>query len=540
MKWMLVFAVLSSAVAQGAGAEPSANQAQLARVDEIFAKYNQTGPGCAVGVEQEGRILLAKGYGVADLDQGRPITPETRFYMASVSKQFTAMATLLLVEDGRLKLDDRVRTLIPELPPYAGSVTVRQLLTHTSGLRDFFTLAALSGMPDDHSFTEGDVLAILNKQAALDFEPGTDFAYSNSGYVLLSMIVHRVSGKPLDDFARERIFLPLRMTSSHFQHDHTRAVPDKANGYAKSGTTWVVSNSNLDVVGDGGLYSSLNDMLRWSANMGSGKLGARPLALMSKMAKLKNGSPAGYGMGLVPSTLRGLPLVEHSGSLAGYRTYNGWFPKQRLGMVLLCNGSVDPAVIAKVEEVFLEAELSPVPVPKFAVGQAAEKYPGLYRDEAGGYHEFAKQEGKLVALRPKRELSEIAPSTFVPINGPEASRFVFAEDGRTLRVEGSMKPPRRAERVERMDLTGEAAEAYVGTYSSEEISGTLIIKRETGLVLERQGRPPLKLVGTGPDRLWAQQAGLELVVKRGPGGQVTGLGLNGGGVRGLRYSRVSP
>jgi CubicO group peptidase (beta-lactamase class C family) len=181
--------------------------------------------------------------------------------MASVSKEFTALSILLLERDGKLQLDDRVRTHIPELPEYTSGITIRQLLNHTSGLRDYLTMASLAGRPQDYVITERDVLDMLARQTKLNFEPGAEHLYSNSGYVLLSLIVQRVSGSRLNDFARDRIFTPLGMTSTRFQHDHASPIVNKAIGYQKRKESWFIANSMLDVVGDGGMYSSVADML---------------------------------------------------------------------------------------------------------------------------------------------------------------------------------------------------------------------------------------------------------------------------------------
>ncbi len=240
-------------------------QAPPQSVDAIFKDFaTDQSPGCAVGATRGDAPLTAKAYGMADLEHGVPLTPQSVFYMASVSKQFTALSILLLERDGKLHLEDRVRTHVPELPDYAAAITIRQLLHHTSGLRDYLTLSSLAGNPPDYVITERAVLNMLARQRRLNFEPGAEHLYSNSGYVLLSIIVHRVAGRPLDEFARERIFTPLNMRSTRFQHDHTAPIPGRAIGYIRRSETWRIANSLLDVVGDGGMYSTVDDMLRWA------------------------------------------------------------------------------------------------------------------------------------------------------------------------------------------------------------------------------------------------------------------------------------
>jgi CubicO group peptidase (beta-lactamase class C family) len=537
----LLLTSIACVVATSVAIAAAPDAAKQARVDAVFADYGTATPGCTVGVEQGGKTLLTRGYGVADLEAKRALTPTSSVYMASASKQVTAMSVLLLVEDGKLGLDDRIRTIVPELPAYADAVTVRQLLTHNSGLRDFFTLGALSGIDGEHAYSEKDVLDLLGRQQGLDFEPDTDHLYSNSGYVTLSLIVQRVSGQRLDDFARARIFTPLGMTQTRFQHDHTRAVPEKANGYVKSATGWKISNSNLDVVGDGGLYSTAGDMLRWIANMDSGKVGAKSVALMRESARLKDGKPTGYGMGLMPASYRGLPLVHHGGALGGYRTMTWWFPTEKLGIVISCNNGTarSDELAGKVANVFLDGKLKPATVlTATAPGEAARPFTGTYRDATGAYLEFALKDGNLVRVRPERPLAQLSPGTFAFPTDPDGARFAFDADGKALRLVSDGNPERRFERVEKTDLTAETAAAYVGDYSGTEVPMPFTIRQAEGLVLKAGPLPEMKLVQTAPDRFWAPDMGLELVFSRDAAGRPTRLLLNAGRARGLKYARA--
>ncbi len=308
-------------------------------IDAIFKDFaTNHAPGCAVGISRGDAPLVAKAYGMADLEHDVPLTPQSVFYMASVSKQFTAMAILLLERDGKLRLEDRARTYIPELPDHASAVTIGQLLNHTSGLRDYLTLSEIAGNPSDFVITERDVLSTLTRQTRLNFEPGTEQVYSNSGYVLLSIIIHRVSERPLDVFARERIFTPLNMHNTRFQHDHASPIPGRAIGYVSKGATWRIANSMLDVVGDGGMYSTVDDMLRWATAFERPEF-APLLTRMQTPGTLTGGRAiaSGYGMGLYAGTYRGMSTVYHGGALAGYRTSLLRLPEEKLTVVTLCN-----------------------------------------------------------------------------------------------------------------------------------------------------------------------------------------------------------
>src|ERR1051326_8662341 len=205
-----------------------AQQSTDSRVDRLFGGFQGKTPGCAVGVLHNGEVVLAKAYGMADLERETPLSPDTPFYMASVSKQFTAMSVLLLAEDGKLQTMDSVRKTLPELPEYANQITLYHLLTHTSGVRDYLTLGTLSGNSPDFVHTDRGVLRAMSRQSALNFAPGSEFIYSNSGYLLLSLVVKQVAGKNLNAFAQGRIFGPLGIKSTRFQHDHSALIPGKA------------------------------------------------------------------------------------------------------------------------------------------------------------------------------------------------------------------------------------------------------------------------------------------------------------------------
>ena len=269
-----VLVLVLSAVPGGAQRPPGDSVSRW--VDSIFAPFaSPQSPGCAVGVRQRGSVVLAKGYGMADLEHDTWITPETPFYIASMSKQFTAMSIVLLASDGRLSLDDSIRKWVPEVPSFGTTITLRHLLHHTSGLRDYFTLLAVSGWPSDGQLTTDQFLSLLGRQERLNFAPGDEFLYSNTGYALLSIVVQRASGLSLRDFAARRIFRPLGMTHTEFRDDHTLLIPQRALGYQPEGSTYRISQPQFDVVGDGGVYSTVDDLAKWDANFETGRVGGK-------------------------------------------------------------------------------------------------------------------------------------------------------------------------------------------------------------------------------------------------------------------------
>jgi CubicO group peptidase (beta-lactamase class C family) len=319
-------------------ADPDLSREQY--IDKLFAAFNET-PGCVVGVTRHGEAVFAKAYGMADLEHGIPLSLASSFNVGSVSKQFTAMAVLLLAEEGKISLDDSIRNAVPELPAYMDGVTLKHLLNHTSGIRNYFAVGHRAGNPppDGYIYTDRSMLNIISRQKNLNFPPGSEYQYCNSGYVLLSIVVKRISGLNLDQYAREHIFGPLGMKATRFQHDHTSVIPNRVSGYKHEGGEWHTYNSICDTVGDGGMYSTIGDMLKWAANFDHPAVGERALHEMQLKSHLNSGEEIEYGMGLAMDCYRGLERVRHAGGHAGYRTNFERFPTEGLTVVLLCNNT---------------------------------------------------------------------------------------------------------------------------------------------------------------------------------------------------------
>ena len=312
-----------------------------AAVDRLFAPFAHSGsPGCAVGVFQDGRVAFARGYGFANLNYDVPITPATTFTVGSVSKQFTAASIALLVGAGRLSLDDDLRRFVPELPAWASLVKVRHLVHHTSGTRDFWELVDLAGMRPDDGYQVSDMLALTARQQGLNFPPGSAYRYSNTGYLLLGLIVQRVSGQTLRAFADSAIFRPLGMRDTRFLDDHNEVVPRRAVAYSPSGGKYRINVWNNDLVGQGGIVTSLADLQKWDENFydpGVGGVGFP--AMMRSLDPLRDGGPNNYAFGLTLSQYRHLRLEEHTGATGGYRAALFRLPEIHSSVALLCNHS---------------------------------------------------------------------------------------------------------------------------------------------------------------------------------------------------------
>ncbi len=337
----ILLAALSLGAAPGAAAPGSADTPSLeAQVDALFAKWNSLDtPGAAVAVIKDGIVVYRKGFGCAQLEYGVPITPSTVFHVASVSKQFTAMAITMLEAAGKLSADDNIRKYLPEMADFGVPITIRHLLNHTSGLRDQWDLLILSGWRMDDVITQAQILDRLRRQKELNFAPGSRYLYSNSGFTLLAEIVSRVSGKPFTDWTRETIFQPLGMTSTHFHLDHTEIVRDRAYSYdGDPEHGFHALPLNYANVGATSLFTTVEDMANWLRNFEDKRVGGP--AVLDKMETkgvLNDGTEIGYARGLEIGVYKGLKTIGHSGGDAGFRSQVIYFPGERFGVAVFSN-----------------------------------------------------------------------------------------------------------------------------------------------------------------------------------------------------------
>ena len=318
------------------------------RVDSMMADYAGKVPGAALLVLRDGEPVVRRGYGLAELEQGTPVTPETRFRLASISKQFTAAAILLLVQDGTLSLDDPLRRWLPGLPPATDGITLHHLLSHTSGLVDYEDLLP----PDlDGQVQDADVLRLLEGVDRLDFAPGSAYRYSNSGYVLLGLVVARASNRDFPTFLHERIFQPLGM-GAVARVDGGPTVPHRAYGYSEVGDAWTRTDQSPTsaTLGDGGIYASIDDLAKWDAALGDDRLLRDDLRALAFTAHTSTDEPDvdayGYGWRLHASAHG--PLQWHSGESIGFRNVILRWPERRLTVVVLSNrNNPEPYALAR-------------------------------------------------------------------------------------------------------------------------------------------------------------------------------------------------
>jgi CubicO group peptidase (beta-lactamase class C family) len=485
-----------------------------ARVDKVFAQWDKpNSPGCALAVIKDDQIIYKRGYGQADLDHDIAITPTSVFHVASVSKQFTAMAIHLLAKQGKLSLDDEVKKYLPEMPDFGYPITIRHLLHHTSGLRDQWDLLIMAGWRlSEDVVKEEDILELVSRQKALNFKPGDQFLYCNTGYTLLGVIVKRVSGKSLREFTDAQIFKPLGMNSTFFRDDHLVVVKNQAYGYSSAGEhLFKLSVPNYDTVGASSLLTTVEDLARWDQNFSDYRVGGKEvIEQMQQTTRLNRGESFSYAHGLVLGNYKGLKVVEHGGADAGYRANFMRFPEQRLSIVCLCNLTINPGQLSRqVADLYLADQLKanpaappPIGLPQVALTEAQLKpLAGAYwRDMTEDFAKISFTDGKLYLALPglRAELVPLSENRF-QMKG-QAAEITFQAAANNQAAQLLIGPPGGAAKpivyqaVEADEVTAAKLPEYVGDYYSDEIDTTYRIEvKDDQLVLKRKKYGPILL-----------------------------------------------
>lgn len=516
------------------------------QMDSIFGQFNQPGaPGCALGVAREGRVVLERAWGLADLERGVANTPATIFEAGSVSKQFTAAAILLLAREGRLSLDDDVRRWMPELPDFGSPVTLRHLLHHTSGLRDWGSVSGIAGWPrNTRALSHAHVLAIISRVRELNFPPGTEYDYSNTNYNLLAMVAERASGTPFPTFTRQHLFEPLGMGSTSWRDDAMRLVPNRALSYSRAGTAWRGERAVENIFGNCCLLTTVGDLLRWNAAFDSTRLGGAGLREeQERQGVLTNGRQISYAAGLFVGADRGQPSVSHGGATSGYRAYAVRYPEARLSVAVLCNaGTANVASLSNaVAAAFISfsSDSTPVPPARASVPpEAIADKAGLYRNRRNMITQrFVVRDGRL-ETEGGIELIPQSATVFAVATGGNRVHFDARPDGRyDLRVAIPAGDTVPADFVEEADTSRAALDAFVGTYYSDEADATITIDADSAGALSVRRAPDARARLQPVYRDGFRSPVGTLVFTRDAGGRVTGMLLTAPRVRNLRFRR---
>jgi CubicO group peptidase (beta-lactamase class C family) len=509
-------------------AVPLSAQVDTARVDAVFARFAGHSPGCALNVIADGRSVYEKGYGYASLELDVPITPRTVFDIGSVSKQFTAMSILLLARDGKLSLDDDIRRYVPELPDL-GHVTIRQLMHHTSGWRDYTDLMALGGWDERDHTTDQDGIDVLRRQRALNFPPGTNWRYSNTGFFLMSLVVKRVSGASLREFAAERIFAPLGMSDTRFLDDTRQIVPRRATAYAPadSGGGWQVEMANWDQVGDGAVQTTVEDLAKWDANFYTPIVGDARLVEM-----LQTPDQAHYGFGLWRDRYHDDTVVWHTGAWAGYRAVIMRFPDRRRSIIVLCN-------VADAHTRLLATRLADLMIqPRFAEPPKgpqtvrAHAMVGLYSSDAvGDILRVTTRGADTVLIEVGDRHHILVPSGMLLRDTTDGATYEFGDRRVVVRSFGDIPDTMRL-----VPPPGRSP-GLPGRYVSPELNVTwTVLTKGSKLMLHRPRGDDLALAPLYADGYMTSD-GTPVHFLRDASGQVTALSITTNGVHDLRFSR---
>ena len=533
-----------------AEAERAEHPERAEQVDSLFSEWDRTdSPGCALGVVRGGELVYARGYGMANLDLGVAITPASVFHVASVSKQFTAIAAAMLAHEGKLALDDDVRKYVPELPDLGHTITLRQLINHTSGLRDQYGLFRLAGRRDGDVHSFDDVIEFALRHRRLNFEPGSEYAYCNTSYTLLALTVERVAGQPFAAVVRERIFEPLDMAHSHIHDDVGRIVPNRASAYEpRDGGGLKVANSNVDAFGAICLHTSVEDLARWLRNFRERTVAGSVLDEATTPGRLNDGTPLRYGHGLMLGTYRGLETVSHGGVDAGYRAEMLWFPGADFGVIVLANlATIRPGALARrVADVWLADRLGRddlLDAPAVALGEE-EMAPlaGLYRDPRTALSRRIKlEDGKLTVNGPFGDRLEMTPLG--------EGRFRVGDPAQEVRVVPGLAGVPEFHEVapggqvtifpaaEAAAPSSETLAGYAGTYTCPELDTRYtFLVRDGRLVLRHRRREDWEMEPTVADAFAVPE--FDFVFSRDGRGDVDGFDVYSPRIRYLRFDRA--
>jgi CubicO group peptidase (beta-lactamase class C family) len=525
-----------------------AQDVPASKVDQIFSAYVKPGsPGCSLGVIRDGEFVYRKAYGLASLELAVPLSSQSVFYIASASKQFTAASVVLAAEQGFLSLDDDVRKYIPELPDYGHAITLRQMIHQTSGFRDVFELLSLSDHDGSDFNSPEEILKIVVRQQGLNNIPGEEWIYSNTNYELLGMVIKRATKKTLSEFAAENIFRPLGMAHTLFYDDDTLVVPGRVSAYDSGPHDGFLVDwsTTFALVGSGGIMSSVDDLLLWDRNFYANRLGKGTLLKeLQTPGVLNNGNKISYAMGLDLGKYRGLPIVEHDGSLFGYRAELLRFPEQKFTVICLCNiDTANPINLARrVADIYLADLLQPrasalnpssngsFPDPAGFVGKYLDPRTHLINT-------FTASNGDLMA--DASVLRRINANQFYE-NGVGGGLITFQSSKGILQAKVEMEGETyfSGSRIQELRLGKPVLASYTGQFRSTELDTAYSLSLETDtLTLRKRDNPPQKLAPIAQDEFDAGDLGT-LVFERGSGGQVLGFRVFRERARGIPFEKI--
>jgi CubicO group peptidase (beta-lactamase class C family) len=531
------------------------------QIDQLFTAWNRSdSPGAAVAVEMDGKVIFEKGYGSADLEYNVPITPSTIFHIASLSKQFTAFAILMLEQEGKLSINDDIRKYIPEVPDFGKTITLNHLLHHTSGLRDQWNLLAMAGWRLDDVITTDQVLRLVSRQQELNFNPGDEYVYCNTGFTLLAEVVARVSGMSFDEFTRIHIFDPLKMKNTFFYDDYEKIVKNRAYSYHEDSTGLKKSILSYSTVGATSLFTTVDDLTKWAANFENPVVGKDFINRMNIRGILNNGDTISYAMGQDISKYKGLKLIAHAGADAGYRTVLFRFPDQKFSVNVLSNfGSFDPGNLAiKIADIYLkdkeitenkdvEAGIEDRDLNRSTNVQvdadSLKAYSGRYELGPGSVAVFSVEDNNMFVEAqglPKTPAIPVSSNTFNVSVVQAMVTFLRDSTGKISGIKVKMEGQEHiAKRMPDFDPAKIDLAQYIGNYYSPELCTTYTMVVENGKLIARHFRTgdvhltPVKESFFSGDQWYF--GNVEFVTDNN---KVTGCKVSSGRVQNVKFNRM--
>jgi CubicO group peptidase (beta-lactamase class C family) len=531
-------------------------EAITAQVDKLFSQWDKPdSPGASLTVIKKGEVIYTAGYGSASLEYEIPITPSTVFHVASVSKQFTAFAIALLANQGKLRLDDDIQKHLAEVPDFGRSITIRHLIHHISGMRDQWELLAMAGWRLDDVITKDHILKMVRNQQDLNFEPGEQYLYCNTGFTLLAEIVARITGMSFREWTEKNIFKPLGMSDTQFYDDHERIVKNRAYSYApvREGG-FKKRRLNYANVGATSLFTTAEDLAKWVQNFKDGRVGGPDvIEQMHEQGILSNGKKISYAFGLVIGEYKGLKTVSHSGGDAGYRSHVVRFPEQEFAVVVLSNlGSFNTSGIAReVADVYLSDEIKKIEKKTKQVEEKKFKpdtswydlFAGKYYFEPGNIMTIIKEKNQLMVQwdgRNKVKLIPLSDTEFTNADREGKMTFYLNNIGDVTKLEFARGDNvMTGEKFVPAVLNTQQLEEFTGDYYSDELSTSYTFVMLNGkLVAHHQRHNDIQLESTKKDMFSGEQWFFRQVrFIRNNENQVTGFKLSGGRVRNLRFDK---
>ena len=554
---LFAFLVLVYPASPALGINLSSDDRELQeKVDALFAEWDHwDSPGAALAVVKDGAIIYKRGYGCAQLEYNIPITPSTIFHVASVSKEFTAFAISLLEEQGKLSMDDDINKYLPEVPDFGEKITIRHLVHHISGMRDQWQLLAISGWRLDDVITKEHILKLVRNQKDLNFKPGEEYLYCNTGFTLLAEIVARITGKTFREWTAENIFTPLGMSNTHFHDDHEMVVPNRAYSYYKDEDEGIFKNSVLSYanVGATSLFTTVEDLARWALNFEEKRVGGPDvIERMQVKGLLNNGEEISYARGLVVREYRGLKTVGHSGGDAGFRTHILMFPDQRFSVIVFSNlAEFSPGNLAqKVAAIYLGELMTPEEEKKDEATETVEIDPAILDSYTGrfklniGIIASIEREGNALIVNAAGEqnlsLLPLSETEFLIEDGNNRITFEVSEDGKADNIVLKIgEATITGERIELAELTAEDLGEYAGEYYSPELSTTYTLEvRDGGFVATHHRHSDIVLTHAAEDEFSGDTWFFSILnFQRNDSAKITGFKLSGGRVRNIVFEK---